>query len=326
MRTYASTVLALVIALILIASAMNLASIRAYAHTFKTDENVDFITMVQIIKVETSLAGENASDSDTASHHIEHASEALTNSTLEEIAEKNQRIATDLPASIENLGTAIDSSADSDTISQNVQEVSNLLDEAAQVRIEQAQRNNSTVQAFVVANLVDEALEHYGEAVGFEGNMTDMSNMNMSDSSMSGMQAGNESSSQGMTGNDTMMSSQSIEEDNETAKVVSLPNYQSAKAFAEKAQELYQEIKPEALAGTENAITSLDAAFPEFVNAIDAKASAMDMMEIGHLRIHPNLMTAYNLQVIPEFPVPLLLTLPALASAILFGRLKGKRG
>jgi hypothetical protein len=294
-------------ALILIASAMNLASIRAYAHTFKGDENVEFLTMVQIIKVETSLAGENASDSDTASHHIEHASEAL-------------------PASIENLGASIDSSADSDTISQNVQEVSNLLDEAAQVRIEQAQRNNSTVQALVVANLVNEALEHYGEAVGFEGNMTDMSSMNMPDSSMSGMQTGNESGSQGITSNDTVTSSQSMQEGNETAEVVSLPNYQSAKAFAEKAQELYMEIKSEALAGTENAITTLDAAFPEFVNAIDAKASAMDMMEIGHLRIHPNLMTAYNLQVIPEFPVPLLLTLPALAGAILYGRLKGKRG
>lgn len=312
MRAGASAALAIVLSAIITASAVNLAPIRAYAHTFQGNESVEFLTMVQIIKVETSLAGENASDADIASHHVEHASEALTNSTIKEITEKNQRIGTDLPASIEKLGAAIDSGADSATINQNVRDVGNLLDEAVQVRIEQAQRTNSTVQALVVANLVNEALEHYGEAVGFEGNMTDMSNM----------QASNSSESQGAGEAGTTMPSENMQGN---ATVVSLPNYQSARAFAEKAQELYQEIQPKALAGTESAVRALDAAFPEFISAIDAKASAMDMMKIGHLKIHPNLMAAYNLQVVPEFPIPLLLSLPALAGAVLYGRLKRKK-
>lgn len=257
---------------ILLGSAIALGPVnRAYAHTFHGNENVDFLTLVQQIKVETSLAGNNTSDKEVADHHIEHATEALTNSTLKEIAEKNQRIATDLPSSIEQLKTAIGSGASADEVKQDVQTVSDLLDEAVQVRIERSQVTNTTIQATVVANLVNEALEHYGEAVGFEGNMTDLS----------AMQPGNNSGMQAKT----------------AATVVSVPNYQSAQAFAEKAQELYQQIKSKALPGTDNAVNGLDGAFPAFVKAIKDKASPMEIMQIGHVRIHPNLMTAYNLQV-----------------------------
>ncbi|AIF83565.1 hypothetical protein NTE_01502 [Candidatus Nitrososphaera evergladensis SR1] len=265
--------LAIFASVILLGSAIALGPVnRAYAHTFQGSENVEFLTMVQQIKVETSLAGNNTSDKEVANHHMEHAAEALTNSTLKEIAEKNKRIATDLPSSIEQLKTAIDSGASADEVKQDVQAVSDLLDEAVQIRIEKSQVDNSTIQAAVVANLVNEALEHYGEAVGFEGNMTDMSAMQSENSSMQG--------------NTTT-----------TSTVVSVPNYQSSLAFAEKAQELYQQIKSKALSGTDNAVTGLDGAFPSFVNAIKGKASPMDIMEIAHTKIHPNLITAYNLQV-----------------------------
>ncbi len=260
--------LAIFASAILLGSAIALGSVsRAYAHTFAGNENVEFLTMVQEIKVETLLAGNSTSDKEVANHHIEHAAEALTNSTIEEIAEKNQRIANDLPLSIEQLKTAIDSGASPDEVRQDVQAVSDLLDEAVQVRIERSQATNSTVQATVVANLVDEALEHYGEAVGFEGNMTDMSSMSTPDTDMRA-----------------------------NATVASVPDYQSAQAFAEKAQELYQQIKPEALSGTDNAVKELDDAFPAFASAIKGKASPMEIMEIAHMKIHPSLMTAYGLQ------------------------------
>jgi hypothetical protein len=306
---------------------------KAFAHTFQGGENAEFLTMVQVIKVETSLAGENISDPDIAADHVEHATEALTDSAIDEIAEKNKRIAQELPASIEDLQAAIESEADAETIRQNVETISDLLDEAVQVRIESSQVTNSTVQAVVVANLVNEALEHYGEAVGFEGNMTDMSSMDMSMTGMSdsGMQMSNSSDSQ--TAEEGGMSMQSMngssmggnEMSTTATTIVSVANHQSAKAFAEKAFELYQDISPQALEGTESAVQALDEAFPEFIDAIDTQASAMDLMNIGHTKIHPNLMTAYNLQVIPEFPLPLLVTLPALAGAVLYGRFKMKK-
>lgn len=258
---------------ILLGSAVALGPVnRAYAHTFHGNENADYLTMVQQIKVETSLAGNNTSDKEVANDHTEHAAEALSNSTLKEIAERNQRIATDLPASIEQLKTAINSAASPSEIKQDIQAVSDLLDESVAIRIEKSQTTNATIQATVVANLVNEVLEHYGEAVGFQGNMTDMS-------SMANNNNNNSTSGAGAT----------------TAVVVSVANYQSSLAFAEKAQELYQQIKPKAISGTDNAVKGLDSAFPALVNAVKDKASPMEIMQIAHVRIHPNLMTAFNL-------------------------------
>ena len=134
--------------------------------------------------------------------------------------------------------------------------------------------------------------------------MTDMSNMQMSNSSM---QMGN-SSGMSMSSSNT--------------KIVSVANYQSAQAFAKRAQNLYTEIKPQAINGTETATKNLDSAFPEFIQAIDNKASAEDLMNIGHVKIHPNLQVAYNLQVVPEFPLPLLVLLPVLGAIVAIGRFR----
>lgn len=138
--------------------------------------------------------------------------------------------------------------------------------------------------------------------------MSEMGSMNMTDSSMGSM------GSQG-----------SMPEMQDDVLIVSEANYQSSLAFAQKAEELYGEIRAEAIDGTDSAIESLDAAFPDFVSAIEGEASAMEVMRVAHIQIHPNLMTAYDLQIIPEFPLPLLLLIPALAGAVLYGRLGLRR-
>jgi hypothetical protein len=263
---------------------------RALAHTFSGDESATFLTMIEEIRVQTMLA-QNSDDPELAAHHAEHAAEALTDDAIEELAEKNERIATDLPASLEELESAAEAG---EGVEQIAGDIDSLLGEAVDVRIEPDQLTNSTIRALVVANLVDEALVHYGEAVGFEGNMTDMSSMNMTDSGMS-------------------------MEDHE---IVSDVDHQSAVAFANRAQELYGQIKQDAIEGSTDAVAELDAAFPEFVSAIDEGAPAMDVMNIAHVRLHPSLMAAYDLQVIPEFPLPLLLLIPLLAAVVLIGRFR----
>lgn len=303
MNRFATLLLAAVLSTILVSSA----SQRAFAHTFQGGDTAEFLTMVEIIKSETSLAAGNLSDKDVAKDHVEHATDALTNSTIKEIAEKNERLSKDLPASLESLAKAVDSGASVSEVNQNVKALGDLLDETVSVRIEKAQLTNSTVRAVIVSNLVNEALEHYGEAIGFEGNMTDMSHLQMSNSSNSGEQMSN-SSGMSMSSSNT--------------KIVSVANYQSAQAFAKRAQDLYTQIKPQAISGTETATKSLDSAFPEFIQAIDNKASAQDLMNIGHIKIHPSLMMAYNLQVVPEFPLPLLILLPVLAAIVMIGRFR----
>lgn len=286
---------------------------RAYAHTFVVGESAEFLTMVQVIEVESRLAAENAADAEIAAEHMEHAGEQLDEHVLEEIAERNERIATDLPASLEGLQTAIDSGASAEDLGQQVDDLTNLLGEAVSVRIEPDQLGNSTIRAVVVANVVNEALEHYGEAVGFEGNMTDMSAMNMTGMESEGSMSGSMDSEGSMGGMEG------------PAEIVSEANYQSSLAFAQRAEELYAEIKAEAIEGTDDAVGALDASFPEFTSAIDGRASAMEVMRVAHMDIHPNLQVAYNLQIIPEFPLPLLLLIPAMAGAILYGRFSMKR-
>jgi hypothetical protein len=271
---------------------------RALAHTFSGDESATFLTMIEEIRVQTMLAQENIDDPELATHHAEHAAEALTDDAIEELAERNERVATELPASLEELESAAESG---EGVEQIAGDIEALLGEAVDIRIEQEQLANSTIRALVVANLVDEALVHYGEAVGFEGNMTDMSSMNMTGSGMSGMSM----------------------EDHE---IVSDVDHQSAVAFAQRAQVLYGEIKQDAIEGSAAAVEELDAAFPEFVSAIDEGAPAMDVMNIAHGRLHPNLMVAYDLQVIPEFPLPLLLLIPLLAAVVAIGRFRMKPG
>lgn len=273
---------------------------RALAHTFSGDESATFLTTVEQIRVGIGLAQENLDDSELAAEHAEHAAEALTDEAIEELAERNERIATDLPASLEEFHSAVESGEGS--MEQIAGDIDSLLGEAVSVRIEQDQLNNSTIRALVVANLIDEALEHYGEAVGFEGDMTDMSSMNMTDSGMSG-------------GGMSM-------EDHE---IVSEVDHQSAVGFAQRAEELYGEIKQEAVEGSSDAIEELDSAFPEFVSAIDGGAPPTDVMNIAHGRLHPNLMVAYDLQVIPEFPLPLLLLIPLLAAVVAIGRFRMTR-
>lgn len=268
---------------------------RALAHTFSGDESATFLTMIEEIRVQTMLAQENLDDPELAAHHAEHAAEALTDEAIEELAERNERIAQDLPASLEELHSAAESE---EGLEQIAGDIDALLGEAVDVRIEPDQLTNSTIRALVVANLIDEALVHYGEAVGFEGNMTDMSSMNMTDSGMSdGMSMGDH-------------------------EITSEVDHQSAVAFAARAQELYGQIKQDAIEGSSDAVAELDAAFPEFVSAIDEGAPPMDVMNIAHGRLHPSLMAAYDLQVIPEFPLPLLLLIPLLAAIVVMGRMR----
>lgn len=93
----------------------------------------------------------------------------------------------------------------------------------------------------------------------------------------------------------------------------------------QRAQEKYGEIRANAIEGTEDAVGKLDSAFPDFVAVIENKGTAMEVMRGAHVDIHPNLMVAYDLQVIPEFPLPLLLLIPAMAGAILYSRFSMKR-
>src|SRR6185503_20235007 len=172
---------------ILMLLGVTIASSRnAYAHTFSGDESASFLATVEVIRVQLDLAKKDlASDMDIAAEHAEHAREHLSNDTIKEITERNNRLGTELPSSLDELHETIaGGNATQANVDELVNNINNLLDETVAVRIENSQQTNSTVQGTMFADLIDEILESYNGAYGIEENNHDDDSMNMNNSSM----------------------------------------------------------------------------------------------------------------------------------------------
>ncbi|HEV8405814.1 MAG TPA: hypothetical protein VGQ13_07910 [Nitrososphaera sp.] len=278
---------------------------QAFAHTFSGDESASFLATVEVIKVHLDLGKKDfATNATLSAEHVEHAGEHLTNDTIKEITERNKRLGTELPASLKDLQEILEGgNATAADVNEQIANVTSLLDETVTVRIEKTQLTNSTVQGTMLADLVDEILESYNGAYGIE----EEASMNETHTSS----------------NETTQTS--AEEGNHTA-IVNIMDYESAQALAARAQELFDtKLKAMAEANATAAVTALDAGLKKLKQAIDDKAPPDDVDVIIHSEVHPNIQKAFNLQVIPEFPLPLLLTIPAIAGIIVASRTNALR-
>jgi hypothetical protein len=155
------------------------------------------------------------------------------------------------------------------------------------------------VQAVVLAEIIDDVLINYGKAFDVDFDMTDMSMME---------DGGNTSDQSGM----------------DMGEVVDTSAYQSAQVYANKSLEIFtNDLEPLDLpeSGDEAAVDRIQTSLVELRDAINDQAPPEDIMTIVHTQIHPNMLAAYNLQIIPEFPLPLLLVIPAIAGIIAATRL-----
>ncbi|MEO9295000.1 MAG: hypothetical protein ABI347_05315 [Nitrososphaera sp.] len=254
---------------------------RAFAHTFSTDENANFLVLIEGIRVHLALAKSNASVNPVIAHeHIEHAMMHLDANTLKDLAEKNKRVATDLPAALEKLGTMIHEGKPKVQVSKQFSVISGLLGEAVSARVDKKQQATGTVQALVMAGLVDEALEAYHEAYGAP-----------------------ESHEHSMTMNDTM--SMSAEDDNHamsddhethSATITNKVAYESSKAFATKASSMYAKLNKLAPKGSEADMKAVKAGLAELRTAISHKEHVDDVTILVHSKIHENLEKAFDLK------------------------------
>jgi hypothetical protein len=198
----------LLVSLILAGSFMFPAGRLAYAHTFSTSESAHFLSLVDQIKAETALVTmnlENNNNVTLARAHAEKASSLMSNSTLDEIREVNNRIADSLETGLEQLEGNVTSLASVmqgqqvpqdriQTINDTVTSLNDILAEAVTVRVESEQQNNATTWAMVLADLVNVVLSNYGNATGAPFDLTNMSNL-----------AGMEGMEMDRSGNMTMM-------------------------------------------------------------------------------------------------------------------------
>jgi hypothetical protein len=161
----------------------------AYAHNFSISESAQFLSLVEQIRAETALITMNLKNNNAtlAYDHAENAASLLSNGTLNEVRERNNRIANTLESrlvQLEDNATSLTSTSQVqspqdriESINQTVQSLNDVLSEASTVRVDSEQRNNSTTWAMVLANLTNTVLSNYGIATGAPFDLTNMSNL-----------------------------------------------------------------------------------------------------------------------------------------------------
>jgi hypothetical protein len=302
------------------------------AHTFSENENALFLTMIDNIKAETQLVARDFSNnSQQAQEHAKIAASVLTqndpivNTTwTSEISERNPRVATDLLHSLNDLnpiGASSSSLSNSTSIQSRITNIGNLLDEAVSVRISKDLIDNPKTQALVLANLGNEIYNSYGNALGLPpSTITSMggmnmnmvsegSSMNMNTSSSTGMSGTNSmsgskgssmnmntSSSTGMSGMNSMSGPATMNQTNPPIKNITA--YETAQSLATLARQTFnKDFKPIAPANATSSTANIEKYVDQLKNAINNKASFMNIMELIHVKLHPTMIAAYNLTI-----------------------------
>jgi hypothetical protein len=283
-----------------------------FGHNFSPDESASFLALVNTIKAEAQLVRQNIASNNMslASDHANNALALMTDDVNKEIAERNQRLSDDLNSDLASLKastepTSVNSTASNTDTDILVDDINGILDEIVTARIDPDQLNNSTIQVLAAVELLDGVLRNYGDAFAVEYDMTNMSMMTMGGNNNNiGNNGGNDTanmhsmSTMNMGGKNNM----SMENmSNSDGKLVNITDYQTAQALAMKVQELFDtQVMTNSLSeGSEpvdQSINNTSTALKELVTSIDGKKSPMDIMTIVHTKIHPNLMTAFGLQ------------------------------
>jgi hypothetical protein len=195
-------------------------NISVFGHTFSGDESASFLTLVEMMKIESQLAEKQFPSNVTlAKEHAEHTTETLTANDTKEISERNSRLATKLNDTLTDFVNAFENeSASESEVKDKVSNISDILSEVVSARIDKEQLDNVTVKALVLNDLVGESLEHYSIALGIEKN--------------------------GHEENTTSTSNSTENKNNETANIVDNADYQNAQAAVSRAIDIYNEIKP----------------------------------------------------------------------------------
>ena len=220
-----------------------------------------------------------------------------------EISERNPRVATDLLHSLNDLNTIGASSSslyNSTSVQSKVTNIGNLLDEAVFVRISKDLIDNPKTQALVLANLGNEIYNSYGNALGLPpSTIASMGGMNMSGMNMASKGSSmnmNTSSSTGMSGVNSMSGPATMNQTNPPIKNITA--YETAQSLATLAQQTFnKDSKPIAPANATSSTANIEKYIDQLKNAVNNKASFMNIMELVHVKLHPTMIAAYNLTI-----------------------------
>ena len=238
-----------------------------FGHTFSGDESASFLTIVEMMKIESQLAQKDlASNATTAKEHAENIGEHLTANNTKEINERNPRLATELNNTLSDFVKTFESQNPSESaVKDKASNLGDVISEVVSARIDKQQLDNVTVKALVVNDLVGETLEHYNSSLGMSEASHDKNNTSTSNST-------------------------------ETPKIMNEADYQSAQAAVSRAIELYNEIKP---SGNTNS-TELANALTSLKDKIDTKSPFDQADKIVDDKITPLLNGMFKLKLTVE--------------------------
>jgi hypothetical protein len=326
----------LLLLFILAGSLLIPASHLAYAHTFSTSESAHFLSLVDQIRAEIGLVTMNLENNNAtlAQAHAEKASSLLSNSTLDEIREVNNRIADSLETGLEQLEENVTSLSlvmqgqqqvpqdRTQTINDTVTSLNDVLAEAITVRVESDQLNNATTWAMVLADLTNVVLSNYGNATGAAFDLTDMANL----AEMQGEAA--DTVSEGIN-NNTMPGNATASNVTTNTIIVDEAAYQTAQYLSsntmlqlfndmlrpltttsagangttgnnsENGLTVQQQLDNDTFSTSESNATAgieeLEMSLLQLSDYVNSKASPREVMAIPHLEIHPMLIQLYGL-------------------------------
>jgi len=145
--------------------------------------------------------------------------------------------------------------------------------------------NNTPVNPMRVVEVVDNILRNYGDAYDVTFDMTDMAYMTLANNSHS-MDMMNKSDKDPKNG----IENNSFE---------NTADYQTAEGLSSKLLEIFQEKLKPMMTNKESSSYSktLEDGIIELINSIKNKDSPRDIMMIVHTKIHPSLVSAFNLPI-----------------------------
>ena len=253
---------------------LSVGPISVRAHTFSPNESASFLSLVDQIKSALSPIESDVSTNLTlAKEQGQYARMLVTNDTTKELKERNERLSTKLLRMLDSLQNITTQNVDT-----NLANLDDVLAEAVTVRINQDYLENATIQALAFANDINKILDEYTAAFMKDG-AANASDMNMSSMNM------NQNHSM-----DNMKSNSSSEQD-----IKNLAAYQRASALINIATDRFNaELKEKSNATS--AIDEVVKGLEQLKISVQSKSPTSSVMSIVHGEIHPNLQTAFNLQ------------------------------
>ena len=257
-----------------------------YAHTFTGEESASLLSVIKILQAENNLVQSNLASSLTlAQDHANAIADVVRgNHTFgvlpDEVSENNKRVAADVIKAVDALRTTFNSKqkpSEAD-VKAKLDNLNAVLQEAVTVRVPKDHLSNSTVNAGVTRDLVNETLRQYGYAHGI---------------------------SVGKGANTSSSNANAVSAANSHNTIVNMSAYQSAQVLASQAQSMISQIKTTVPANatssvtttttTTSAITKVDNDLSQLKNSIDMKSPYEKVASLVQKTIYPDLKAAFKL-------------------------------